>query len=83
MKLFFLLLVAGMTFAAEWDAIQRIPVDQKIENTTRKGASTRGAFVSASGESIVVRKKSGQRSVARADIRKCASPIHRAACATA
>jgi hypothetical protein len=70
MKLFFLMLVAGMAFAAEWDAIQRIPVDQKIEITTRKGASTRGAFVSATGESIIVREKSGQRSVARADIRK-------------
>ena len=61
---------AGMAIAAEWEAIQRIPVDQKIEITTRKGASTRGAFVSASGESIIVLEKSGQRSVARADIRK-------------
>ena len=64
MKLFFLLLLAGAAFA-ECEAIQRIPVNQKIEITTRNGSSTRGAFVSASGESIIVLCKSGQRSVAR------------------
>jgi hypothetical protein len=70
MKLFILLLVAAAVFAAEWEAIQRIPVDQKIEITTRNGTSTRAAFVSATGDSIVVREKSGERSIARAEIRR-------------
>ena len=60
-------------------AMQRTPVDQKIEITTRKGASTRGAFVSATGESITVLEKSGQRSVARGEVRqvRVADPTRR------
>jgi hypothetical protein len=70
---------ASAAFAAEWEAIQRIPVDHKIEITTRDGTRTRVAFVSATGEAIVVREKSGGRSIARAEIRqvRVADPARR------
>ena len=70
MKLFFLLLAASAAFAAEWDAIQRIPRDKKIEITTRNGTRTRAAFVSATAGAMVVREKSGERSIAQAEIRQ-------------
>src|ERR1019366_8806906 len=79
MKIFFLLLVASVAFAAEWEAIQRIPLDRKIEITTRDGTRTRAAFVSATGDAMVVREKSGERSIARAEIRevRVAEPARR------
>src|SRR5438067_263039 len=48
----------------------RIALDHKIEVTTRDGTRTRSAFVSASGEAMVLLEKSGQRSIARAEIRE-------------
>jgi len=79
MKLLFLLLAAGAAFAAGWEAVQRIPPDQKIEVTTRNGTSTRTVFVSATADAIVVREKSGERSIARAEIRqvRVADPARR------
>jgi len=72
MKLLFLLLLAGSAFAGDWQAVQRLPHDQKIEVTTRDGSRTRASFVSAAEEALVVRENSGSRSISRADIRKCA-----------
>jgi hypothetical protein len=46
MKLFFLLLVASAAVEAEWEAAQRILLDQKIEITTLSGTRTRATFVS-------------------------------------
>lgn len=70
MKVFFLSLAAGVAFAAGWEAVERIPPDQKIEVTTRNGTSTRAVFLSATGEAMVIREKSGERSIARAEIRQ-------------
>ncbi len=70
MKLLFLLLLAGSAFAGDWQAVQRLPHDQKIEVTTRDGSRTRASFVSAAEEALVVRENSGLRSISRADIRK-------------
>ena len=70
MKLFCLLLAAATALAADWDAVQRIPIDHKIEVTTRNGSSTRAVFLSATADALVVREKSGERSIARPDIRK-------------
>ena len=41
MKLFFLVLAASAAVAGEWEATQRIPLDQKIEITTLSGTRTR------------------------------------------
>lgn len=70
MKVLVFFLAACTTFAADWEAIRRLPIDEKIEIITRDGASTRATFISATGEAIVVREKSGERSIARAEIRR-------------
>ena len=80
MKLFLLLLLTGAAFAADWDALQRIiPPGQTIEVTTRDKTHTRAAFVSATPDALVVREKSGERSIARAEIRqvRVADPARR------
>lgn len=79
MKLFFLVLAASAAVAGEWEATQRIPLDQKIEITTLSGTRTRAAFVSATGQAMVVRENSGERSIARAEIRtvRVADPARR------
>jgi hypothetical protein len=69
-KLLLLFLSAHLAFASDWAAIQRIPLDQRVEITTRDGTSTRAAFVSATSDTVVLREKSGERSIARAEIRK-------------
>ena len=56
--------------SAGWEALQRIEVDQKIEVTARNGTRTRGVFMSASENTIVVREKSGTRSIARTEVRR-------------
>jgi hypothetical protein len=77
MKLLFILLLATAAFGADWDTIDRLPIDQKIEVTTRDRSRTHAAFVSVSGEVMV--EKSGERSITRANIRevRIADPAHR------
>lgn len=71
MKLCLFLFVSGLVFAADWDAVQRIPALQKIEVTERSGGGRlRATLVSASPDTIVVREASGERSIPRADIRE-------------
>ncbi len=66
-----LLLSAGLAFAADWDAVQRIPPAQKIEVTERSaGGRLRATLVSASPDTVVVREAFGERSIARANIRE-------------
>jgi hypothetical protein len=70
-KLCLFLLASSMAFAADWDAVQRIPAAQKIEVTERSGAGRlRATLVSASPDTVVVREASGERSIPRADIRE-------------
>ena len=58
-------------FAGDWDALERIPSEQRIEVTERNGGGRlRATFVSAHPDSIVVREASGERSIQRADIRE-------------
>lgn len=70
MKLLLLLAFASPALAAEWEAIQRIQSDHKIEITTRDGVRTHATFVSATADSLTVREKSGERSLPRAQIKK-------------
>jgi len=70
LKLLLLLLAASATFGAEWDAIQRIPADRKIEIATPDGKHTRANFVPAAGEVLAFREKSGERSLTRAEVRQ-------------
>ena len=71
MKLSLFLFVSGLVFAADWDAVQRLPVAQRIEVTERSGGGRlRATLVSASPDTVVVREASGERSIARADIRE-------------
>lgn len=58
-------------FAADWDAVQRIPAAQRIQVTERSGGGRlRATLVSASPDTIVVREASGERSIPRAGIRE-------------
>ena len=63
-------LLSGAAFVAEWQAIERVPVDRKIEITTRDGTVSRADFVSLSGDVLAFRETSGGRTLARAEIRK-------------
>jgi len=69
MKLLTLLLAVCAVLAADWGAIERLRVAQRIEVTTRNRERIRASFVSASSYAMVVREKSGERSIARAEIR--------------
>jgi hypothetical protein len=64
-----LLLVTLVAFADGWDEIERTSRGRQVEVTTRDGLRMRARFVSASSDAIVVREDSGERSVARAEIR--------------
>jgi Bacterial PH domain len=71
MKLCLFLFASSLVFAADWDAIQRIPAAQRIEVTGRSGGGRlRATLVSASPDTVVVREVSGERSIPRADIRE-------------
>jgi hypothetical protein len=71
MKLCLLLFASSLVFAADWDAVQRIPAAQRIEVTERSGGGRlRATLVSASPDTVVVREASGERSIPRADIRE-------------
>jgi hypothetical protein len=66
--LFFIL--AGAALGAGWDAVQRIQPGAKVDVTLNDGAHARGGFVSADGESVVVREEAGERAMARAEVRQ-------------
>jgi hypothetical protein len=71
MKLCLFLIASGLIFAADWDAVQRIPAAQRIEVTERSGGRRlRATLVSASPDTVIVREASGERSIPRADIRE-------------
>lgn|SRR5947207_1593772 len=71
MKLCLLLFASSLVFAADWDAVQRIPAAQRIEVTERSGGGRlRATLVSASPDTVVVREASGERSIPQADIRE-------------
>ena len=70
MRRVLVLLFASVAFGGEWEAVQRIPAEQKVEIRTRDGARTRGAFVSATADAVTLREKSGDRLVTRAEIRE-------------
>jgi hypothetical protein len=71
MKLFLFLLASSIVFAADWDAVQRIPAAQKIEVIERSGGGRlRATLVSTGPDTVVIREASGERSIARADIRE-------------
>jgi len=70
-KLCLFLFVSSLVFAADWDAVQRIPAAQRIEVIERsRGGRLRATLVSASSDTVVVREASGERSIPRADIRE-------------
>jgi hypothetical protein len=71
MKLCLFLFAGSLIFAADWDAVQRIPAAQKIEVTERSGSGRlRATLVSAGPDTVVVREASGERSIPRANIRE-------------
>ncbi len=70
MKILLLLLAASTAFANDWDLIQRIPADRKIEVTEQDGTRLKGTFVSSTGEALVIQENSGTRSLPRAGIRQ-------------
>jgi hypothetical protein len=71
MNICLFLFVSGLVFAADWDAVQRIPPAQRIEVTERqRGVRLRATLVSTSPDSVVVREASGELSIPRADIRE-------------
>jgi len=70
MKLLVTVLLSAAGVAADWDAVERISPGQRIEVLTRNKERSRAEFLLANGDALVVRDKSGQRSIARAEIRQ-------------
>ncbi|WP_031495890.1 hypothetical protein [Bryobacter aggregatus] len=70
MKQIVCLLIAHLVFAGDWELVRRIPTDQKVELTTKDGVRTRAIFLSAGPDSLRFRETAGERSVAKAEIRK-------------
>ena len=70
MKLLLFFLSASLAFSAGWEAVQRIPPGTKIEVITREPRNIRGTIVSADETLVVIRSKSGERSIVRDDIRR-------------
>jgi len=70
LKILLLLLSAYTAWAADWDTVRRIPADQKIEITARDGTRTDATFISATSDMLLLREKSGERSLPRIDIRR-------------
>src|SRR5579871_2434015 len=69
-NLLLLLFAANLALAADWEALRQIPSGERIEIVTRDGARSRGALVSSSADAAVIRDESGERSVARGEVRR-------------
>jgi hypothetical protein len=70
MKVLLFFLAANTAYSADWDAVQRIPQETKVELLTRESENVRGRFVSAHETGMVVRSKTGERSIMRDDIQR-------------
>jgi hypothetical protein len=70
MKLLLLIVMAGSALAADWNAVRGIPAAQKIEVTTKDGKRTQSEFVAAAAETLSMRVKSGEQTLARTDVRQ-------------
>ena len=69
-KLSLVLWFGAAAFAADWESVQGITKDRKIEVTAKTGMRSRGTFVSATAGSLVVREKSGERSIPQSEVRR-------------
>ena len=65
-------MLLALMLVGDWNDVLRIPSDQKIQLSTRDGASVNAQFVSASPDTVVIREKAGQRSISRVDVRRLA-----------
>lgn len=70
MKLLLALLVTSFSFAADWEAVQRISPGQSVKVDVGRDETIRAEFVSANDSTLVVRSGSGERSLERTDIRR-------------
>ncbi len=66
----FLLLSAVEAFGAGWETVRHVSAGEKIEVTTSNGQRARGTVVSSTDESVVILDKSGERSIAKVDVRR-------------
>jgi hypothetical protein len=63
-------MIAASTLSAGWEELKTVPPAQKIEVSVRKGDTAKGTFVAASDTAIIVLENTGERSIARDEIRK-------------
>lgn len=70
MRIVCLLLIAAGALFAGWEELKGVPPARKMEVSVRRGDTAKGTFVSASDTAIIVRESTGERSIARAEIRK-------------
>ncbi len=55
---------------ASWQNLKQLPPGQKVEIVVKKGLPARGAFIAVTDESISIRTKKQELSVARADVKR-------------
>src|ERR1051325_2068630 len=77
-----LLILAATLSAADrgsWDEVTPLPVGNPVRVTDKTGKETKGNFVSASANAIVLSDKTSQVSIDRANVRRIETkPGHRA-----
>jgi len=79
MKVLRVALLATANLFGQWDGVERLPADSKIELVTVSRERTKATLVSATGDQVVIQDGSGERTVSRPDVRevKVAAPERR------
>src|SRR5580765_8680975 len=70
LPLLLVLFLTASPVSAGWEDVARIGSGEKVEIQTRDSGTVRGTFVSVTGESLVLRENSADRTLARTQIRQ-------------
>jgi hypothetical protein len=70
MRLVCLFVMAAIGLFAGWDQVREVGANTKIEVSIRRAEGVKGTFVSASETALIVRDATGERSIARDQIRR-------------
>lgn len=70
MKSLVIFAVAGLALFAGWEDVRAVAADQKVDVSVVSAGSVKGAFVSADDTGITVREASGERRIARDDVKR-------------
>ena len=67
-RLIVAVVVAATAWAGDWEAVRRLPVESKVEVSTRDGRQVRGNLLKAGIDAIQVRNTAGEHSMERSEV---------------